>query len=176
LRVTRKTLKAFEFHNERLSELETGYQNSVSREKQLQLKFDTLDVNSFKKIKSLNSEVSELQNQFSKQKTAYTNLEKERDELKKDFAKKEDKLLEEIVESEHMIVHLEELVVKSGQSSQTIKMISNQTNPIYHTKHKMALGNKTPCNLKKAQQEQNVLYNGNMIYTIRDSVETIVIS
>lgn len=78
-----------------------------------------------------------------------------------------------------MIAHLEELVVKSGQSSQTMKMISNQTNPIYHTKHKVALGNNTPCNLKKAQQEQNVLYNGNVIYTkhdppvVRDSVQTI---
>ena len=99
----------------------------------MQLKFDTLDVNSFKKIKSLNAEISDLQNQLSKQKTAYTNLEKERDELKKDFAKKEDKLLAEIVESEHMIAHLEELVVKSGQSSQTMKMISNQTNPIYRS-------------------------------------------
>ena len=78
-----------------------------------------------------------------------------------------------------MIAHLEELVVKSGQSSQTMKMISNQTNPIYHTKHKMALGNNNPCNLKKAQEEQNVLYNGNVIYTkhdppvVRDSVETM---
>jgi hypothetical protein len=175
----KENVKAFEFHNKRVSELETGYQNSVSREKQLQLKFDTLDVNSFKKIKALNAEISDLQNQLSKQKTAYTNLEKERDELKKDFAKKEDKLLAEIVESEHMIAHLEELVVKSGQSSQTMKMISNQTNPIYHTKHKMALGNNTPSNLKKAQQEQNVLYNGNVIYTkhdppiVRDSVQTI---
>jgi polyhydroxyalkanoate synthesis regulator phasin len=145
----------------------------------LQLKFDTLDVNSFKKIKALNAEISELQNQLSIQKTAYTNLEKERDELKKDFAKKEDKLLEEIVESEHMITHLEELVVKKGQSSQTMHMIANQTNPIYHTKHKMALGNKPPCNLKKAQQEQNCLFNGNVLFTkhdppiVRDSVETI---
>jgi hypothetical protein len=78
-----------------------------------------------------------------------------------------------------MIAHLEELVVKSGQSSQTMKMISNQTNPIYHTKNKMALGNKTPCILKKAQHEQNVLYNGNVFYTkhdppvVRDSVETM---
>lgn len=60
-----------------------------------------------------------------------------------------------------------------------MKMISNQTNSIYHTKHKIALGNKTPCNLKKAQQEHNVLYNGNVIYTkhdppvVRDSVETM---
>jgi hypothetical protein len=43
----------------------------------------------------------------------------------------------------------------------------------------MALGNKTPGNLKKAQEEQNVLYNGNVIYTkhhpptVRDYVETI---
>lgn len=43
----------------------------------------------------------------------------------------------------------------------------------------MALGNKTPCNIKKAQNDQNVLYNGNVIYTkhdpplVRDYVETI---
>lgn len=162
-----------------MSELETGYQNSVSREKLLQIKFDTLDVNSFKKIKALNAEISDLQNQLSKQKSAYSNLEKERDELKKEFAKKEDKLLDEIIESEHKIAKLEELVVKKGQSSQTMHMIANQTNPIYHTKLKMALGNKTPCNLKKAQQEQNCLFNGNVLFTkhdppiVRDSVETI---
>ena len=75
--------------------------------------------------------------------------------MKKDFVKKEDKLLDEIIESEHKITHLEELVVKSGQSSQTMKMISNQTNPIYHTKHKMALGNNNPCNLKKADEAKS---------------------
>ena len=42
-------------------------------------------------------------NQISKHKTAYTNLEKERDELKKDFATKEDKLLNEILESQNMV-------------------------------------------------------------------------
>lgn len=99
--------------------------------------------------------------------------------LKKDFAKKEDKLLDEIIQSEHMIAHLEELVVKSGQLSQTMKMISNLTNLIYRTKNKMTLGNTTPCNLKKAQQEHNVLYNGNVMYTkhdppvIRNYVETM---
>lgn len=99
--------------------------------------------------------------------------------MKKEFAKKEDKLLDEIIESEHKIAKLEELVVKKGQSSQTMHMIANQTNPIYHTKHKMALGKKTPCNLKKAQQEQNCLFNGNVLFTkhdppiVRDSVETI---
>jgi hypothetical protein len=60
--------------------------------------------------------------------------------------------LDEIIESEHKIAKLEELVVKKGQSSQTMNMIANQTNPIYHTKHKMALGNKTPCNLKLSGQ------------------------
>jgi hypothetical protein len=58
--------------------------------------------------------------------------------LKKYFAKKEDKLLDEIIESEHMI------------------------------SNKMALGKTTPCNLKKPQQKQNVLYNGNVIYTKHD--------
>ena len=171
--------KAFEFHTKRLSELETGYQNSVSREKHLQIKYDTLDVNFHKKIKTLNAEISDLQNQLSKQKSAYTNLEKERDELKKDFEKKEDKLLNEIIESEHMIKKLEDLLVKRGQSSQTNHMLSNQVDPIYHTRNKMALGNKPPCYLKKAQQEQNALYNGNVFYTkhdppvVRDYVETL---
>ena len=134
--------KAFEFHTKRLSVLETGYQNSVSREKHLQIKYDTLDVNFHKKIKTLNAEISDLQNQLSKQKSTYTNIEKERDELKKDFAKKEDKLLNEIIESEHMIKKLEDLLVKRGQSSQTNHMLSNQVDPIYHTRNKMALAKK----------------------------------
>lgn len=60
--------KAFEFHNKRLTKLETGNQNSVSREKLLKIKFDTLDVNSHMKIKSLNTKISDLKNQLSKQK------------------------------------------------------------------------------------------------------------
>ena len=68
-----------------------------------------------------------------------------------------------------MVKKLENLLVKTGHSSQTLHMITNQTGPIYHTKHKMALGNKTPCNLKKAQKEQNVIYNGNLIYEKHDS-------
>lgn len=173
----KENAKCFQIHKERESELEIGYKKLLVKDREWKNKFDTLEISSTKTINSLKQEISELTNQLSKQKTAYTNLEKERDELKKDFAKKEDKLLDEIIESEHKIAHLEELVVKSGQSSQTMKMISNQTNPIYHTKHKMALGNNNPCNLKKAQQEDNVLYNGNVIYTkhdpllVRDSVQ-----
>ena len=80
--------------------------------------------------------------------------------MKKDFAKKEDKLLDEIVESENMVKKLEELLVKTGQSSKTVQMINSQTDPIYHTRNKMALGNKTPCILKKAQKaKSNAVYN-----------------
>jgi hypothetical protein len=171
--------KSFQIHKERESELEIGYKKLLVKDREWKNKCDTLEISSTKTINSLKQKISELTNQLSKQKTAYTNHEKERDELKKDVAKKENKLLDKIIESEHMIAHLEELVVKSGQSSQTMHMISNQTNLIYHTKHKMALGNTTPCNLKKAQEEHNVLYNVNLIYTkhdpsvIRDSMETI---
>jgi hypothetical protein len=173
----KENAKSFQIHKDRESEFEIGYKKLLVKDREWKNKFANLEISLTKTINSLNQEISELTNKLSKQKIAYTNLEKERDELKKDFAKKEDKLLDEIIESEHMIAHLEELVVKSGQSSQTMKIISNQTNPIYHTKNEMALGNKTPCNLKKAQKEQNVLYNGNLIYTkhdppvVRDSVE-----
>ena len=149
----KEKLKSFQNSPTRESEFETGYKKILVEKRQLQLKYDTLDVNSFKTINSLKQEVSDLSNQLSKQKSAYANLEKERDELKKDFAKKEDKLLEELVESENRIKKLDELLVKRGQSSQTNHMLSNQVDPIYHTKTKMALGNKPPCNLKKAQQE-----------------------
>ena len=60
-------------------------------------------------------------------------------------------------------------------------MLSNQTDLIYHTRNQMSLGNEIPCNLKKAQQEQNVLYNGNVLFSqhdpicVRDSVATIEI-
>ena len=80
-----------------------------------------------------------------------------------------------------MVKKLEELLVKKGQSSQTNQMVSNQVYPIYHTRNKMTLGIKNPCNLKKAQQAQNVLYNGNVLFSKNDPpcvhnyVETIEI-
>ncbi|PWA89320.1 hypothetical protein CTI12_AA112170 [Artemisia annua] len=171
--------KSFQIDLRRESDFECGYKKLLFKYRELQNKFDTLQISSTKTINSLKQEISDLTNQLSKQKTTYTNLEKGRDELKKVFAKKEDKLLDEIIESEHMIAKLENLLIKTGHSSQTIHMITSQTDPIYYTKHKMALGNKTPCNLKKAQEEHNVLYNGNVIHTkhdppiVRDYVETI---
>jgi hypothetical protein len=107
----KENAKSFQINKERESEFEIGYKKLLVKDREWKQKFTNLEISSTKTINSLNQEISELTNQLSKQKTAYSNLEKERDELKKDFAKKEDKLLEEIVESEHMIAHLEELVV-----------------------------------------------------------------
>nr|GEW81273.1 hypothetical protein [Tanacetum cinerariifolium] len=71
--------------------------------KRLTQKLDDLTRSSEKMIKSLNIEILNLKNQLSNQETAYSTLEKERDELKFKFSKHEDELREEIIESDHKI-------------------------------------------------------------------------
>ncbi|GKB29308.1 hypothetical protein Tco_0868709, partial [Tanacetum coccineum] len=65
-------------------------------------------------IKSLNAEISDLKNQLSKQESAYSELEKVRDELKHKFSKHEDELLEQIIESDDNIKDLNNIILKTG--------------------------------------------------------------
>ncbi|WP_254554312.1 hypothetical protein, partial [Salmonella enterica] len=66
--------KAFEFHKNKELELEIGYRDSVLREQQLQIKYNTLDVNLNLKIKSLNAEIFDLKNQVSKKQATYSDF------------------------------------------------------------------------------------------------------
>lgn len=96
--------------------------------------------------------------------------------MKADFSKRENDLLDEIVEKQETIKKLEDLVVKMGHSAQTIHMVIKDPNAFLHSMKKMAIGCENPYTLKKAQ---NSLYNGNVIYAkhdppvVRDSEETI---
>ncbi|GJZ82209.1 hypothetical protein Tco_0647382 [Tanacetum coccineum] len=87
--------------------------------------------NSKKMIKSLNVEISDLKNQLSKQELTYSKLEKVWDELKVKFSKREDELLEQTIALGHKIKELNNIIVKTGQSVQTIHMLSPKPDSLY---------------------------------------------
>ena len=73
----KENAKSFQIDTKRESEFEIGYKKLLVKDRELQSKFDTLEISSTKTINSLKQEISDLTNQLSKQKSAYTNLEKE---------------------------------------------------------------------------------------------------
>ncbi|GJY96721.1 hypothetical protein Tco_0513631 [Tanacetum coccineum] len=71
--------------------------------------------NSEQTIKSINTTISNLKNQISKQEATYSDIEKERYKLKIKISKCEDELLENLIESEHKIKELDNIILKTGQ-------------------------------------------------------------
>ncbi|GJS64653.1 retrovirus-related pol polyprotein from transposon TNT 1-94 [Tanacetum coccineum] len=80
--------------------------------------------------------------------------------IKSDFKICEDELLDKQILLENKIKELDNLLVKMGQSIQTMHMLSPKPDLFYHTEQKMALGYQNPFYLKQAQQKQQSLYNG----------------
>ena len=70
-------------------------------------------------------------------------------------------------------------MVKTGQSIQTMHMLSPKPDSFYHTEQKMALGYQNPSYLKQAQQKQQSLYDGHVLLkkhdppAVFDSEETL---
>ncbi|GJW60984.1 hypothetical protein Tco_0110319, partial [Tanacetum coccineum] len=92
------------------------------------------------------------------------------DELKSKFEKCKDELLEQIIELEHKIKELNKIIVKTGQSVQTIHMFSPKPDSFNHNEYKMALGYQNPLHLKKAQRTQCVLYDGKVLSKYHDPI------
>nr|GEU51074.1 hypothetical protein [Tanacetum cinerariifolium] len=81
---------------------------------------------------------------------------------------------------ENMIKHLDNIVYKRDQSAQTVHMLTKRKFFYDHTT-KQALGYQNPFYLKKAQQLEPKLYDGNVIkntYTImiHDSKKTLMLA
>nr|GEV57517.1 retrovirus-related Pol polyprotein from transposon TNT 1-94 [Tanacetum cinerariifolium] len=64
----------------------------------------------------------------------------EKKRLKSDFKTRKDELLDEQIQQEKKIKELNNILLKMGQSIQTIHMLSPKPDSFYHTKQKMALG------------------------------------
>ncbi|GJT55637.1 hypothetical protein Tco_0990691 [Tanacetum coccineum] len=152
--------KCFEISQEKYDKLERCYQKSVYQEQCLTKKINALHLSSGKQITTLNEEISDLSKQLSTEKSTVSSLLEEKKKLKSDFKIREDELLDKQIQLENKIKELDNILVKTGQSIQTMHMLSPKPDSFYHTEQKMALGYQNPFYLKQAQRKQQSLYNG----------------
>nr|GEW83766.1 copia protein [Tanacetum cinerariifolium] len=115
----------------------------------------------------------------AEEKSTVSFLLKETKKLKSDFKTREDELLDKQIQLEKKIKELNNILVKTGQSIQTIHMLSPKPDSFYHTEQKMALGYQNPFYLKQAQKKQQSLYEGKVLLekhdppVVHDSEETL---
>ncbi|GKB71745.1 hypothetical protein Tco_0933157, partial [Tanacetum coccineum] len=100
--------------------------------------------------------------------------------LKNDFKKEESRNIDREIALEKKIKQLDNIVFKRDQYAQTVHML---TKPqfFYDNTTKQALGFQNPFYLKKAQQLEPKLYDGNVIkntsvIVIPDSKETLILA
>nr|GEX29017.1 uncharacterized mitochondrial protein AtMg00810-like [Tanacetum cinerariifolium] len=121
-----------------------------------------------KQIMTLNEEISDLNKRLSVEKSIVSSLLEEKKKLKADFKIREDELLDKQIQLEKRIKELDNILVKTGQSIQTIHMLSPKPDSFYHTEQKMALGYQNLFYLKQAQQKQQSLYDGKVLFEKHD--------
>ncbi|GJR76581.1 retrovirus-related pol polyprotein from transposon TNT 1-94 [Tanacetum coccineum] len=139
----------------------------------------TDQLSSGKQITTLNEEISKLSKQLSTEKSTVSSLLEEKKKLKSDFKIREDELLDKQIQLENKIKELDNILVKTGQSIQTMHMLSPKPDSFYHTEQKMALGYQNPFYLKQAQRKHQCLYDGKVLLekhdppVVHDSEETL---
>nr|GEW78539.1 retrovirus-related Pol polyprotein from transposon TNT 1-94 [Tanacetum cinerariifolium] len=88
-------------------------------------------------------------------------------------------LLDKQIQLEKKIKELNIILVKMGQSIQTIHMLLLKPDSFYNIEQKMALGYQNPFYLKQAQKKQQSLYDGKLLLekhdppVVHDSEETL---
>nr|GEX25675.1 Gag-Pol polyprotein [Tanacetum cinerariifolium] len=117
---------------------------------------NALHLSTGKQIMTLNEQISDLNKQLSKEKSTVSLLLEEKKRLKSDFKTHEDELLDKQIQLEKKIKDLNNILVKMGQSIQTIHMLSPKPDSFYHTEQKMTLGYQNPFYLKQAQKNNKV--------------------
>ncbi|GJX53601.1 hypothetical protein Tco_0281970 [Tanacetum coccineum] len=127
-----------------------------------------------------NAEIDRLKQIISKQLRKKESLMKTVTVLKNDFKKEESRNIDREIALENRIKHHDNIVYKRDQSAQTIHML---TTPKFFYDHstKQALGFQNPYYLKRAQQLEPKLYDGNVIpntymIEIPNSEETLMLA
>nr|GEV80869.1 integrase, catalytic region, zinc finger, CCHC-type, peptidase aspartic, catalytic [Tanacetum cinerariifolium] len=123
---------------EKYDKLERCYQKSVYQEQCLSEKINALHLSSGKQIMTLNEEILDLNKQLLVEKSIISSLLEEKKRLKFDFKIRKDKLLDKQIQLEKRIKELDNILVKTGQSIQTIHMLSPKPDSFYHTEQKTA--------------------------------------
>nr|GEY09570.1 hypothetical protein [Tanacetum cinerariifolium] len=132
--------RCFEISQEKYDKLERCYQQCVYQEECLSKNINALHLSTGKQIMTLNEQISDLNRQLSKEKSTVSSLLEEKKRLKSDFKIREDELLDKQIQLEKKINELNNILLKTGQSIQTIHMLSPKPYSFYHTEQKMALG------------------------------------
>ncbi|GJZ30254.1 hypothetical protein Tco_0575301 [Tanacetum coccineum] len=164
--------------NRRMKETIADLTTELARYKN-QESINALHLSSGKQITTLNEEISNLSKQLSTEKSTVSSLLEEKKKLKSDFKIREDELLDKQIQLENKIKELDNILVKTSQSIQTMHMLSPKPDSFYHTEQKMALGYQNPFYLKQAQRKQQSLYNGKVLLekhdppVVHDSEETL---
>nr|GEX15575.1 hypothetical protein [Tanacetum cinerariifolium] len=125
--------KCFKISQEEYKKLKRCYEKSVYQEQCLTEKLNALHLSFGKQITTLNEEISNLNNQLSKEKSTISSLLEEKKKLKSDFKIRKDELLDKQIQLENKIKELDNILVKTGQSVQTMHMLSPKTYSFYHT-------------------------------------------
>nr|GEW33868.1 hypothetical protein [Tanacetum cinerariifolium] len=132
-----------------------------------------------KNMTNLKDVIKYLNKQLSKEKSIVSFLLEKKKKLKSDFKIRKDELLDKQIQLEKKIKELDNILVKTGQSIQTIHMLSPKPDSFYHTEQKMALGYQNPFYIKQAQKKQQSLYEGKVLLekydppVVHDSEETL---
>nr|GEW19375.1 hypothetical protein [Tanacetum cinerariifolium] len=142
--------KCFEISQEKYDKLERCYQKSVYQEQCISKRENAIHLSSGKQIMTLNEKISNLNKQLSKEKSTVSFLLEEKKKLKSDFKTREDELLDKQIQLEKRIKELDNILVKTGQSIQTINMLLPKPDSFYYTEQRMALGYQNPFYLKQA--------------------------
>nr|GEY86544.1 integrase, catalytic region, zinc finger, CCHC-type, peptidase aspartic, catalytic [Tanacetum cinerariifolium] len=119
----------------------------------------------------LTTELARYKNQekfFEIKKSTVSSLLEEKKKLNSDFKIREDELLDKQIQLEKKIKELDNILVKTGQSIQTIHMLSPKPDSFYHIEQKMVLGYQNPFYLKQAQQKEQNLYDGKVLFEKHD--------
>nr|GEU80605.1 hypothetical protein [Tanacetum cinerariifolium] len=116
--------------NRKLSETNAELTTELTRYKNQDMCFE---------IVTLNKEISYLNKQLSVEKSNVSSLLEEKKRLKSDFKIRKDELLDKQIQLEKKIKELDNILVKTGQSIQTIHMLSPKLDSFYHTEQKVAL-------------------------------------
>nr|GEY93574.1 hypothetical protein [Tanacetum cinerariifolium] len=102
--------KCFEISQEKYDKLERCYQKFVYQEQCLTKKITVLHLSSGKQITALNEEISNLNNQLSKEKSTVSSLQEENKRLKSDFKIRKDELLDKQIQVENKIKELDNIL------------------------------------------------------------------
>ncbi|GJV90660.1 retrovirus-related pol polyprotein from transposon TNT 1-94 [Tanacetum coccineum] len=123
--------------------------------------------------KELETFKERLHDECVQQEYATLRIRNETELSKKAFKERENSYLEEIVDLTEQLMSYDQIVLKMGQSIQTIHMLAKKPNKVYDPFLKAGLGYQNPERLKKAIKAQPKMYNGDSLHSTKLEIDSL---